>query len=105
MMSVLEYANDVNKTVSEILNLCKKLNIEVNNEDDYLDEEAIIELDNSLDEIEEAEELEDLEYEDELIEKENENKTNFESFKLKKHIDNTKSIFYNQIKEGVLCKK
>ena len=35
MMSVLEYANDVNKTVSEILNLCKKLNIEVNNEDDY----------------------------------------------------------------------
>jgi len=72
MMSVLEYANDVNKTVSEILNLCKKLNIEVNNEDDYLDEEAIIELDNSLDEIEEAEELEDLEYEDELIEKENE---------------------------------
>ena len=61
MMSVLEYANDVNKTVSEILNLCKKLNIEANNEDDYLDEEAIIELDNSLDEIEEAEELEDLE--------------------------------------------
>ena len=72
MMSVLEYANDVNKSVSEILNLCKKLNIEANNEDDYLDEEAIIELDNSLDEIEEAEELEDLEYEDELIEKENE---------------------------------
>ena len=27
MMSVLEYANDVNKTVGEILNLCKKLNI------------------------------------------------------------------------------
>ena len=28
MMSVLEYAQDVNKTVSEILNLCKKLNID-----------------------------------------------------------------------------
>ena len=27
MMSVLEYAQDVNKTVSEILNLCKRLNI------------------------------------------------------------------------------
>ena len=44
MMSVLEYAQDVNKTVSEILNLCKKLNISVNSEDDMLDEEAIIEL-------------------------------------------------------------
>ena len=72
MMSVLEYAQDVNKTVSEILNLCKKLNISVTQEDDMLDEEAIIELDNSLEEIEEAEELENLEYEDELIEKENE---------------------------------
>ena len=72
MMSVLEYAQDVNKTVSEILNLCQKLNISVNSEEDMLDEEAIIQLDNSIDEIVEAEELEDLEYEDELIEKENE---------------------------------
>ena len=37
MMSVLEYAQDVNKSVSEILNLCKKLNIAVLGEDDYLD--------------------------------------------------------------------
>ena len=72
MMSVLEYAQDVNKTVSEILNLCQKLNISVNSDEDMLDEEAIIQLDNSIDEIVEAEELEDLEYEDELIEKENE---------------------------------
>ena len=35
MMSVLEYAQDVNKTVSEILNLCKRLNIPVLGEDDY----------------------------------------------------------------------
>ena len=34
MMSVLEYAQDVNKTVSEILNLCRKLNISVNSEED-----------------------------------------------------------------------
>ena len=44
MMSVLEYAQDVNKTVTEILNMCKKLNIPVNSEDDMLDEEAITEL-------------------------------------------------------------
>ena len=71
MMSVLEYAEDVNKTVSEILSLCKKLNISVSDEEDMLDEDAITLLDNSIDEIIEEEELEDLEYEDELIEKEN----------------------------------
>ena len=71
MMSVLEYAEDVNKTVSEILSLCKKLNISVNDEEDMLDEDAITLLDNSIDEIIEEEEMEDLEYEDELIEKEN----------------------------------
>ena len=67
MMSVLEYAQDVNKTVSEILNLCKKLNIPVLGEDDYLDEDAITELDNTIAREDEM----DLEYEEELIEKEN----------------------------------
>ena len=63
MMSVLEYAQDVNKTVTEILNMCKKLNIPVTSEDDMLDEEAITELDNSL----VADEEEELLYEEELI--------------------------------------
>ena len=67
MMSVLEYAQDVNKSVSEILNLCKKLNIAVLGEDDYLDEDAITELDNMIAREDEM----DLEYEEELIEKEN----------------------------------
>ncbi len=67
MMSVLEYAQDVNKTVSEILNLCKRLNIPAFNEDDELDEDAIIELDNLIAREEEM----DLEYEEELIEEEN----------------------------------
>ena len=66
MMSVLEYAIDVNKPVSEILNLCKKLNIPVLDEDDELDEDAITELDNTIAREEEI----DLEYEEELIEKE-----------------------------------
>ncbi len=67
MMSVLEYAQDVNKTVNEILNLCKRLNIPAFNEDDELDEEAIIELDNMIAREDEM----DLEYEEELIEEEN----------------------------------
>ena len=48
MMSVLEYALDVDKTVDEILKKCKELNINATSEDDELDEEAITELDNVL---------------------------------------------------------
>ncbi len=69
MMSVLEYAQDVNKTVDEILNLCKSLNINASNLDDMLDEEAITELDNAIALEQDLDET--LEYEDELIEKEN----------------------------------
>lgn len=68
IMSVLEYAEDVNKSVAEILKMCARLSIDAKGEDDYLDEEAITILDND---IAASEETEDLEYEDELIEKEN----------------------------------
>ena len=67
MMSVLEYAEDVSKTVKEILDMCKRLDINVTNEDDMLDEEAITILDNDI--ANEDENQDDL-YEDELIEKE-----------------------------------
>ena len=49
MMSVLEYANDVNKTVEEILRKCVELQIEVTNEEDTLSEDDIVMLDNNLD--------------------------------------------------------
>ena len=48
MMSVKEYAIDVNKSVDAILKLCKEMNINVNNEDDMLDDDAIIILDNEI---------------------------------------------------------
>lgn len=47
MMSVLEYASDVNKTVAEILKKCEELNILVNSKDDLLEEEDIVALDNA----------------------------------------------------------
>ena len=47
MMSVLEYANDVNKSVAEILKKCEEFNILVNSEDDLLSEEDIVILDNA----------------------------------------------------------
>jgi len=47
MMSVLEYANDVNKTVAEILRKCEELGIDVIDEEDLLSEDDIINLDNA----------------------------------------------------------
>lgn len=47
MMTVEEYAVDINKTIEEVLKNCKLLNIEVSTKDDMLTEEDIINLDNT----------------------------------------------------------
>ena len=76
MMSVLEYAEDVGRSVEQILTKCRELKLNVSNEDDELNEEAITELDyfftgdNAEDLDETTEDIED-ELEDQLIEKEN----------------------------------
>ena len=48
MMSVSEYAIDVEKSVEYIFELCKKLNINANHEDDMLSDDDIILLDNEI---------------------------------------------------------
>ena len=42
MMSVKEYASDVNVSVNEIIKLCNKLGISASSEDDMLDDDSII---------------------------------------------------------------
>ncbi len=83
MMTVLEYATDVNRTVENILKICKELNIKAENEDDLLDDEAITILDNSLDD-----------YEDEVIEVPNikveETFSNTQKLKKKSDVINSK---------------
>ena len=83
MMTVAEYATDVNRTIDNILKMCKELNIDVDNEDDLLDDEAITILDNSLDD-----------YEDEIIETQNikveETFTNTQKLKKKSDVINAK---------------
>ena len=69
MMSVLEYAQDVNKTVEEILNLCRKLQLDVNGEDDLLDQDAITILDSEIENVssndeEDEDNLEENDYDD-----------------------------------------
>ena len=58
MMSVLEYANDVNKKVEFVLELCKKLDIKANNPDDMLADDDIILLDNELEKVDTNEDTE-----------------------------------------------
>ena len=48
MMSVQEYAEEMNFTVQDVLNKCKELGIKANSKEDYLDDEAIIMLDNCM---------------------------------------------------------
>jgi len=66
MMTVYEYASDMNKTVSEILNLCKNLGIKVNDEDDKLYDDDIILLDNEIENTESVNEMEETVDEDNL---------------------------------------
>ena len=48
-MNILEYAMDVGKEVSEIIDLCKELDIKKTREDDFLTDEEITILDNEID--------------------------------------------------------
>lgn len=48
MMSVLDYANDVNKKVEEVIKECKKLGIKVTDENSILSDDDVIMLDNSF---------------------------------------------------------
>ena len=48
MMSVQDYAEDMNFTVQDVLNKCKELGIKVSSKDDMLDDNAIVELDNCM---------------------------------------------------------
>lgn len=99
MMSVLEYAQDVNKTVNEILNLCKKLNIPAISSEDELDEDAITELDNYI----AHDDVMDLEYEEELIESENKKTENLVSNSMQKK--QTQSINKVKVNKKDLAKK
>lgn len=66
MMTVEEYAQDVSLSVDEILDKCKKLNIDADGVDYLLSEDDIVLLDNSLEDIEDYEE--ELEEEESLAE-------------------------------------
>ncbi len=92
MMSVFEYAMDVEKSVEEILRRCKELDIHVTSEEDMLDEEAITELDNMIAQEPTEDDYDELdEMEEELIEQEkNKMETLTSNSKVKKN--NTSNV-------------
>lgn len=67
MMSVKEYANDVNLEVATIMELCKKLKIQVQFSEDMLDDDAIIMLDNEIANLKEEPLEEDVEISEEDV--------------------------------------
>jgi len=77
MMSILEYALDVNKSSEEIMKLCDKLDIKYDTEESLLTEDDIILLDNDLqdsedyvvDEEKEETEVTEEDYEEDLDER------------------------------------
>ncbi len=106
MMSVFEYAEDMNKTVSEILKKCKELGIDAYEEEDMLDDEAITLLDNVFANEEETtyeENLEDIEVvvDNQVID----NDKVINKQKLKKKTDNAKKTNVNAKKEFANKKK
>ena len=108
MMSVKEYANDVNLSVNEILNLCVKLGISVNNEDDMLDDDGIIMLDSEIANLEETSEVIDNDTVEETYDEEDDDsyeevveevKPSAKKKKSNNIVKNTKSDFQKKRKE------
>jgi len=114
MMNVKEYAVDVNKSVEEILRLCKTLDINVTNEEDMLDDDAIIMLDSEIEnsveeevneEVEEDNTIEDIEeefedsYYEELDNDIEENVVKKKKKSVDKNISNNKNDFKEQRKK------
>ena len=88
MMSVVEYAEDTQRTVEEILDKCQELEIEVLDENDMLDEEAIILLDNAFDEA-----LDEIVLEEEALESSHEREVKKpKKVKKSKEIDTSKTL-------------
>ena len=103
MMSVLEYANDVNKTVAEILKKCEELNIDVYTESDMLNEDDIVMLDNAeyevMDEIvEEIIENKNIKVDDSISKQKLKKKSEIKPTKQKDFAQKKKEMYKNKEK-------
>ena len=102
MMSVLEYANDVNRTVAEILKKCEELDINVFSEDDLLSEDDIVILDNAefdMDErVEEIIENKNIKIDDSVAKQKLKKKSEIKQPKTKEFAQKKKEMYKNKEK-------
>ena len=106
MMSIEDYAQDVGKTVEEILSLCDKLGIAYKDSNTMLDDTAIILLDNKIQEEENEPEVTATEefYEDTIYEDEEAVEVAEElAYNTKIDLDNTES--FTKVKKNNQPKK
>ena len=94
MMTIKDYAQDVDKTVEEIEALCDKIGIEYQDENTDLDETSIILLDNEVQEMEQNgdSEVVDEETEERRLEEEVEDKAEELAYGTKIDLDDTTSF-------------
>ena len=103
MMSIEDYANDVSKTVDEIIDLCKKIGIDCQDANSLLDDISITLLDNELQDEEDyvqgsIEDLEERRLEEEVADKAEEL-----AFDTKIDLDNETS--FTKVKQNKQAKK
>lgn len=107
MMSILEYASDVNKNIEEIMRLCDRLNIKYDDEESMLSEDDIVLLDGEVENTSDMEALTEEEVLDEKVEKmisdakiDIDNTTNKEKLKPKsERVESSKVKFQKERKE------
>ena len=103
MMSIEDYAADVEKSVEEILELCDKVGISYDDKDTLLDDISITLLDNKLQEMEEEEEVNDEALEEIIQKAEEDEKAEELAFDTKIDLDNEQK--FTKVKQNKQAKK
>ena len=103
MMSIEDYAADVEKSVEEILELCDKVGISYDDKDTLLDDISITLLDNKLQEMEEEEEVNDEALEEIRQKAEEDEKAEELAYDTKIDLDNEQK--FTKVKQNKQAKK
>ena len=103
MMSLIDYASDVGKTIEEIKELCDRIGISYEDENTLLDDISITLLDNALEDDVVEEEIEEELQEEKRLEEEVEDKAEALAYETKIDIENEQN--FTKVKQNKQAKK
>ena len=103
MMSLIDYASDVGKSVEEIKALCDRIGISYEDEESLLDDISITLLDNALEDDDAEEEIEEELQEEKRLEEEVEDKAEALAYETKIDIENEQN--FTKVKQNKQAKK